>query len=131
MKIIGQEEAKFTNREFKNFIKFNQQLHDIDSVILGFSNEPPPITTGIPVQDIVYTVQDNDYSTGCFMSPVVTLSKAGIELETKDSAMDKIYPLMASDNYLYIYSGFEIDQIIHYYPGSLTSDRTYSPLTRE
>ena len=30
-----------------------------------------------------------------------------------------------------MYSGFQIDEIIHTYPGVFSSDRTYSPVVRE
>ena len=128
---LGLEESEYLSAELSSFIQFNKQFALVDSMILGLSDIPIPTLPGTPVQDTIYSLTDNDYTTGCFMTSYPTLSPAGIELEAKESAMDKIYPLYEASSYLFIYTGFEIDEIIHYYPGSITSDRSYSPVVRE
>ena len=128
---LGIEESNYITQELQNFMSFNEQFTQIDTMILGLLNIPSPIIPGTPIQDTIYSPTDNDYTTGCFMTSRPKLSKAGKELEAKEAGMDQIYPLLESGNYLFIYSGFEIDEIIHYYPGGYTGDRTYSPLVRE
>ena len=128
---LGFEESLYLAEELSTFIKFNKQFALATSIILGFSDIPIPIVPSAPVQDISYSITDYDYTTGCFMTSYPTLSQAGIELEAKEAGMDKIYPLFQASSYLYIYTGFEIDEIIHYYPGCLTTDRTYTPVVRE
>ena len=129
MRELSMIEKNYIELEFSNYIQFVENLHKFDSLILGFSNSAP-IYPSTPVQHTAYGPNDFDYSTGSFMSSY-SLSSAGIELEAKHAGMDKIYPLVAQPKFLFIYSGFEIDEIIHYYPGSFMSVPNYSPITRE
>jgi hypothetical protein len=64
------------------------------------------------------------------MSPK-TISDEGEALMRKQAGMDQILPIIRSENYLYIYSAFEIDELIHYYPAEYTSDLDYTPKVRE
>jgi Cache domain len=130
MDILCQEEASYIQQEFNNFIETVVRLNKINRMILGFGSIPP-FKVDPPVQDTEYSLTDNDYSTGCFMSSYNPLSSAGVLLESLQAGMDKIYPLMNHSNYLYMYSGFEIDEIIHYYPSSYTGNRLYTPIVRE
>ena len=131
MNVLCQEEVGYITQEFITFRKCVEKLHDIERLVLGFTSVPIPIVPNPPIQDTVYLSTDMDYTTGCFMSRFSELSQAGKDLEAKEAAMDKIYPMLYNPNYLWMYSGFEIDEISHLYPGSFTSDRTYSPVVRE
>ena len=131
MNVLCQEEVGYITQEFITFRKCVEKLHDIERLILGFTSVPIPIIPNPPIQDTVYLSTDIDYTTGCFMSRFTELSQAGKNLEAKEAAMDKIYPMLYNPNYLWMYSGFQIDEIIHTYPGVFSSDRTYSPVVRE
>ena len=130
MKSLGNEESERIAQEFANFIKFVEQIHDINSVILGFNNMPSPILANKPIQNSIYSLNETDYSTGCFMSKNL-LSVNGVLFENKEAGMDYLYPLIYTNNYLFIYSGFEIDEIIHFYPAKLIINKSFTPLARE
>jgi hypothetical protein len=124
-------QKRYIEEEFKTFIKFVENLERLDSLILGFSSSPSIIESSRPVQHTEYGSSDYDLKTGSFMSSHQPLSAAGSEIETKHAGMDKIYPLIHRPQYLFIYSGFETDEIIHFYPGGFIGSYTYTPLVRE
>ena len=132
MRILGSIEAKFLKNEFFNHIESANGLKGIDSLVLGFVNgfQSKPFQLGTSVQNTVYTSTQTDYTTGAYMTSV-TLTPAGSNLENSDTPIDKIYPIIYDSIYLSMYQGYETDQIIHYYPGSLTTDDNYTPLVRE
>ena len=55
----------------------------------------------------------------------------GIELESKISSLNFIFPAFENQHYVSIASAFEIDEIIYYYPGIPTVPRTYTNVIRE
>lgn len=132
MHSLGSIEAKYLTNEFSNYIAIVKNLNRTDSMILGFGyyGNESPFQPGTPVSHDIYSDTDIDYTTGCYMSRLV-LSAEGEALEIQDSSMDKVYPLIYNSNFLGLYQGYEIDEIIHYYPGYITSDLEYTPLVRE
>jgi hypothetical protein len=65
------------------------------------------------------------------MTRLSKLSDRGEDLELRQALMDLVFPTMYERNMVFIYAGFEIDEISHRYPGIKINDRTYSPVTRE
>ena len=100
MNVLCQEEVGYITQEFITFRKCVEKLHDIERLVLGFTSVPIPIVPNPPIQDTVYLSTDMDYTTGCFMSRFSELSQAGKDLEAKEAAMDKIYPMLYNPNYL-------------------------------
>lgn len=131
MECLVHEEGEYIAQELSNFIEFVDELNNIEKLILGLTNVSEPIIPGPPVQHYEYAPGEFDYTHGAFMSSYSELSDEAIELEKKQAAMDFIYPLISEPNYLFIYSGFEIDEIIQFYPGGLMGSPTYSPIVRE
>ncbi|OMJ86850.1 hypothetical protein SteCoe_11559 [Stentor coeruleus] len=84
-----------------------------------------------PIQDATLESGTVIYDYGTFMSKFTKLSSSGIDLENKQAIMDLIFPSLYNENIVSIYSGFEINEISHRYPGIKIEDRTYSPITRE
>ena len=128
---LGQLEANYIGTEFANYIATVLDLNRTDSIVLGFGfySDTSPFVTGTPTDNSNYQSGVTDYTTGCFMSTYGDAS--GFPLSIKDTPMDQIYPLIYNFNYLYMYQGYETEELIHYYPAHLTTDIAYTPLVRE
>lgn len=100
-------------------------------LVLKVLSQPSLFKTGTPVQDLTLDQNTFNYNYGCFMSRFTSLSPEGTELELLISSLDSILPKYENQIYPRIYSGFEIDEIIYYYPAALTVSRTYTPVVRE
>jgi Cache domain. len=133
MRDLGSMEAQYIASEFSNYITFAKNLKRTDSIVLGFGyyNNTNPFKQGTVVNSSSITQGTITYSTGVYFTSESSLDSAGVNLENTDTSMDAIYPLIYQDSYLGYYQGYEQNQIIHYYPGSLTTDTTYTPLVRE
>lgn len=131
MRELAYSEKSYIQQEFLNNILFVENLQKLDSLILGFTTSSSIIQASEPVQHTVYTSKDYVLSNGAFMSSHNPLSHSGASLEKIQAGMDKIYPLIKQPHHQFIYSGFETDEIIHFYPGSYLGSLTYTPLVRE
>lgn len=129
--LIGIYEQAYITSVIQSKISYIKKYRQLNKLVLGLNAEDPPIKCQPAISHIFYYDQPSDYTRGCYMSPRSELSEEGLNLLTLQGAMDDIVPIMAEKDFLYIYSGFEIDEIIYYYPGEYTSDPNYSPLVRE
>jgi len=118
-------------------------LRDIQTNILGLDgSEGPPIVADVAVwhNEIpanLLTISDSNTQTqftnvtGVFYSQHQDdLTDDAQDLIDRDSAMDKIYPIIFKKSYDAIYAGYEIDELFHHYPGQKRSV-LYTPLVRE
>lgn len=122
-----------------NYIYF---LRDIESNILGLDKSAgPPIEASkyimhnaIPPEmltiDATTQTQTTNQTGTFYTQQEEDLSTEGINLMTRDAAMDKLYPIIFKDSYSSIYAGYEINEIFHSYPGQKLAT-VYTPLVRE
>ena len=133
MHTLGNIQGNYITNEFFNYIESAKCLKTIDSLILGFNNKTHSkvFSESRPVQDVSYTSTEIDYATGAYMTSLNQLTTEGVNLENMDTPIDKCYPIIINEDYLTMYQGYEIDHILHIYPGYLISNRDYTPAVRE
>lgn len=132
MENIGLAEA----RRMESFIQDNmiyiENLKNTEAKVLGLDGMIEYFNrTQKPLQDTTLTEEDILYDKGSFMTRLAGLSDKGNDLELRQAVMDLVFPTIYKENMVFIYAGFEIDEICHRYPGIKINDRTYSPVTRE
>lgn len=130
IKILGLNHKDYITAFIRNKVVFIEHYRDINRLALGLTSISPPSLPNEPIYHTFYEGKPSNYSNGCFMSPLI-ISEEGLMMMKKQAAMDQILPIIRNEVYLYIYSAFETDEIIHYYPAELTSDPEYTPKIRE
>lgn len=124
-------EKDYVTKVLQNKISFLKRYNSMNTLILGFNSENPPVISDPAISHVEFFNKPANYTVGCYMSPKTEISSKGRKIIEIQGGMDKILPLLTKTDYLYIYTAFEIDEIIHYYPAEYTSDLSYTPVVRE
>ncbi|OMJ87775.1 hypothetical protein SteCoe_10417 [Stentor coeruleus] len=128
---FGEFESKFMSNEFSNYIAHVRSLNHTDRIVLGYSDyKKSPFNRTIPVWHENVAENSLDYSQAVFYSRLGKTADV-VDIMDKDSAIDKIYPNIYSEEYISLYQGFQVGEILHYYPGIMTEGTDYTPLVRE
>ncbi|CAG9315391.1 unnamed protein product [Blepharisma stoltei] len=141
MGTLAREKSAVVEQELDNDINFVKQLKELDKTMLGWGNyKDPIIVPNAPIMDNDISSSSlslNEYgvkvtyATGVFQTRIDPISTDGELLMNNSAAMDQIYPVLNRKKYLAMYAGFATDEIIHYYPGKIFSDSSYTPIVQE
>ncbi|OMJ81761.1 hypothetical protein SteCoe_17702 [Stentor coeruleus] len=132
MENIGLAESRRMENYIQIYMNYIENLKTIEEEALGLNEMGEYFNNNqAPVQDNTLEDDEISYDKGTFMTRLSGLSDKGKDLELKQAVMDLIFPKMYRENMVFIYAGFEINEISHRYPGIKIVDRTYSPITRE
>lgn len=123
-------EAKYLESDFMNYEAFITILAHTDEII----NSADPMYEENPFKSSTAHIHSEapttTYEFGVYYSRN-TLSEEGLELVKRESCLNKIYPPMFLSESLGSYQGYEIDEILIYYPGIITTSENYTPKVRE
>ncbi|OMJ68675.1 hypothetical protein SteCoe_33816 [Stentor coeruleus] len=130
MRKLGQIESEFLSSEFSNYIAHVRNHNYTDRNVQGYSKySQSPFK---PAEYWWHTSIKEDYTD---YEKAAYFSKFGqdavVSIMEKDSAMNSIYNLTYSKEYISLYQGFKEKELLHYYPGVVNSLSDYTPLVRE
>lgn len=132
MKKLGEAETLRIEEFLHTYMIYMENLKAIETIVLQLDGSSQILENpNGPIQDTTLSSGTFSYDYGTFMSKFTKLSTSGVGLENKQAIMDLIFPSIYDDDLVFINAGFEIDEIIHKYPGIKIDDRAYSPVTRE
>lgn len=130
MQKLGEIESEYLGSQFSNYIAHVRNLNYTDRNIQGYSEYP--ISPFKPAEYWWHAEIKEDFTD--YTKPVY-YSKFGEDAITaimeKDSAINQIYNLTYSEEYISLFQGFKEKEVLHYYPGILSTSSDYTPLVRE
>lgn len=131
MRKFGEFESGFMSSEFSNYIAHVRNLNHTDRLVQGYSiYGNTPFNKTEPVWHENVAEDELDYTQAVFFSRLGQDSDVTAMMD-KDSTIDVFYEKIYSQEYISLYQGFQVGEILHYYPGSVTTDNDYTPLVRE
>ena len=129
MKALAKSQSEYVSSELSSFVASTSELSYIDNIVNGYLYEGKnPFQKGIAFNSkLIHT--NLNYSEGAYYS-MYELSSEGESQVANESTLNNFYPLMYQNSITGFFQGYEIDEILYFYPKTQRKS-DYTPINAE